>query len=128
MADLELLGDLRCDVLSPIATSFVTLLPPTGRTAVWNGEPSAKSARSIVPGADVGDGDAELLLRLGRGPPRPTRAESTTSSSIFTPGRGDALGQVLTAVAEAVTMWVSTSSRMRAHPERILDALLAVDR
>ena len=53
-------------VLSPIATSLVTLLPPIGRTAVWNGEPSANIARSIVPGADVGDRDAELLLGLGQ--------------------------------------------------------------
>ena len=30
-------------------------------------------------------------------------------------------------MAEPVTMWVSTSSRMRAHPERVLDAFLAVD-
>ena len=52
-------------VLTPIATSLVTLLPPTGRTAVWNGEPSANSARSIVPGADVRDRDAQLLLGLG---------------------------------------------------------------
>ena len=29
--------------------SIVTLLPPTGRTLVWNGEPSENSARSIVP-------------------------------------------------------------------------------
>jgi hypothetical protein len=28
---------------------LVTFAPPTGRTAVWNGEPSTKSVRSIVP-------------------------------------------------------------------------------
>ena len=35
--------------LRTAAMSIVTLLPPIGRTLVWNGEPSENRARSIVP-------------------------------------------------------------------------------
>ena len=115
MADLELLGDLRGSVLSPIATSLVTLLPPTGRTRVWNGEPSWNRARSIVPApmsATATPSSFSVSFRTASA----EASELTTSSSILTPAAATHLVRFWTAVAEAVTMWVSTSSRSALIP------------
>ena len=114
-------------VLRPIATSLVTFAPPTGRTRVWNGEPSWNSARSMVPGADVGDRHAELLLRLGQD--RLRRGERVDHELVdLDPGRGDALGQVLDRGRGRRDDVGLDLEPQGAHPERILDALLAVDR
>ena len=106
--------------------SLVTLLPPTGRTRVWNGEPSWNRARSMVPGADVGDGDAELLLglvedRLGGG----QRVDDELVD--LDAGRGHALGQVLDRGRRGRDDVGLDLEAQGAHPERVLDALLAVD-
>ena len=53
-------------VLMPIATSLVTLLPPTGRTRGVERRALDEQGQVDRPGADVGDGHAELLLRLGQ--------------------------------------------------------------
>ena len=111
VVDLEFLGDLEAR-LEPIATSFVTLLPPTGRTLRVERRAVGEQGHVDRAGADVGDRHAELLLGLRRGRPRPTRASSATSSSILTPPAMTHLVRFWTAVAEAVTMWVSTSSRI----------------
>ncbi len=102
-------------VLSPIATSLVTFAPPTGRTAVWNGEPSTKSVRSIVPAPmsatatprsrSVGDRTASAEAR-----------PAATSSSILTSAAVMHFVRFWTAVAEAVTMCVSTSRRTALMP------------
>ncbi len=113
--------------MSPIATSLVTLLPPTGRTRVWNGEPSWKRARSIVPAPMSASADAELLLglvedRLGRG-------ERVDHQFVdLDAGRGHALGQVLDRGRRGRDDVGLDLEAEGAHPERILDALLAVDR
>src|SRR5262245_14258988 len=102
-------------VLTPIATSLVTLLPPTGSTEVWNGEPSANSARSIVPApmsATATPSSFSVSVRTASDEARP----SATSSSIFTPASWTHLVRFCTAVADAVTMWVSTSSRSALMP------------
>ena len=113
--------------MRPIATSLVTLLPPTGRTRVWNGEPSWNSARSIVPGADVGDRDAELLLGLGQD--RLGRGQRVDDQLVdLDAGRGDALGQVLDRGRGRRDDVGLDLEPQGAHPERVLDALLAVDR
>ena len=114
-------------VFSPIATSFVTFAPPTGRTRVWNGEPSWNSTRSIGPGADVGDGHAELLLRLRQH--RLGRSETVDHQLVdLDPGRGDALREVLDRGRRGRDDVGLDLEPQRAHPERILDPLLAVDR
>ena len=53
-------------VLSPIATSLVTLLPPTGRTRGVERRAVLEQREVDRAGADVGDRDAELLLGLGQ--------------------------------------------------------------
>ena len=52
---------------------------------------------------------------------------STTSSSILTPGQLDALGQVLDRGRRRGDDVRLDLEPQRAHPERVLDALLAVD-
>src|SRR5262245_54044988 len=103
------------EVFSPIATSFVTLFPPTGRTAVRNGEPSANIARAIVPAptsATATPSSFSVSDRTASAEPRPV----ATSSSIFTPAAATHLDRFWTAVAEPVTMWTSTSSRSALIP------------
>ena len=113
-------------VLTPIATSLVTLLPPTGRTAVWNGEPSANRARSIVPGADVRDRDAQLLLGLGEH--RLGRREPVDDELVdLDPGELDALGEVLDRGRGGGHDVRLDLEPQGAHAQRVLDALLAVD-
>ena len=113
--------------MSPIATSLVTLAPPTGRTRVWNGEPSWNRARSIVPAPMSATADAELLLRLGQdGLGGGQRVGDELVD--LDPGRGDALGQVLDRGRGRRDDVGLDLEAQGAHPERILDALLAVDR
>src|SRR5262245_367709 len=102
-------------VLSPIATSFVTFAPPTGSTRVWNGEPSWNNARSIVPAptsATATPSSFSVSLSTASAEASP----STTSSSILTPAADTHLVRFCTAVAEAVTMCVSTSRRRALIP------------
>ena len=77
-----------------MATSLVTLLPPTGRTRVWNGEPSWNRARSIVPApmsatATPSSFSVSVEDGLGRG----QRVDDELVD--LDAGRGHALGQVL---------------------------------
>ena len=77
-------------------------------------------------GADVGDRDAELLLglvedRLGRG----QRVDDELVD--LDAGRGDALGQVLDRGRRGRDDVGLDLEPQGAHPERVLDALLAVD-
>ena len=91
------------------------LLPPTGRTRVWKGEPSWNRARSIVPApmsATATPSSFSVSLRTASA----EASELTTSSSILTPAAATHLDRFWTAVAEAVTMWVSTSSRSALIP------------
>ena len=114
-------------VLTPIATSLVTLLPPTGSTDVWNGEPSANSARSIVP-APMSATATPSSFSVSVSTASADASALTTSSSILTPAGLDALGQVLDGGrgrGDDVRLHLEPQ---RAHPERVLDALLAVDR
>ena len=102
-------------VLSPIAMSFVTFAPPTGRTAVWNGEPSANRVSSVVPAPM----SATATPRSRSVADRTASAEASppaTSSSILTPAAVTHLVRFWTAVAEAVTMWVETSRRTALIP------------
>ena len=78
-------------------------------------------------GAEVGDRDAELLLglvedRLGRG----QRVDDQLVD--LHAGRGDALGEVLDRASPRRDDVRLDLEPQRAHPERVLDALLAVDR
>ena len=113
-------------VLSPIATSLVTLLPPTGRTRVWNGEPSWKSARSIVP-APMSATATPSSFSVSDRTASAEASESATSSSILTPAAVDALGQVLDRRRGRRDDVGLDLEPQRAHAERVLDALLAVD-
>ena len=114
-------------VLSPIATSLVTLAPPTGRTRVWNGEPSWKRARSIVP-APMSATATPSSFSVS------DRTASAEASDVdhelvdLDAGRGDALGQVLDRGRGGRDDVGLDLEAQRAHPERVLDALLAVDR
>ena len=114
-------------VLTPIATSLVTLLPPTGSTEVWNGEPSANSARSMVPAptsATATPSSFSVSVSTASDDARP----SATSSSILTPAQLHALGQVLDRRRRRGDDVGLDLEPQRAHPERVLDPLLAVDR
>ena len=111
----------------PIATSLVTLLPPTGRTRVWNGEPSWKRARSIVPAPMSATATPEVLLGLvedGLGGGQRVDDELVDLHA----GRGHALGQVLDRGGRGRDDVGLDLEAQRAHPERVLDALLAIDR
>ena len=82
---------------------------------MWKGEPSTNSVRSIVPAPmsatatprsrSVGDRTASAEAR-----------PAATSSSILTSAAVTHLVRFWTAVAEAVTMWVSTSRRTALMP------------
>ena len=103
------------EVLRTAAMSLVTLLPPTGRTRVWKGEPSWNRARSMVPApksATATPSSFSVSLRTASA----EASELTTSSSILTPAAATHLDRFWTAVAEAVTMWVSTSRRRALMP------------
>ena len=77
-------------------------------------------------GADVGDGDAELLLGLGQD--RLGRGERVDDQLVdLDAGRGHALGQVLDRRRGRRDDVRLDLEAQRAHPERVLDALLAVD-
>ena len=102
-------------VLRPIATSLVTLLPPTGRTDVWNGEPSSNSARSMVP-APMSATATPSSFSVSDRTASADASEFTTSSSILTPACATHLVRFWTAVADAVTMCVSTSRRRALIP------------
>ena len=111
-----------------MATSLVTLLPPSGRTPVWNGEPSRKSARSIVPGADVGHGHARGPSRCRTGRPRPRPAGAATKLvDLARPAWCTHLVRFCTAVAGGVDDVGLDLQADRAHADRVVDALLAVD-
>src|SRR3954454_6633080 len=102
-------------VFKPIATSFVTFAPPTGRTRVWNGEPSWNRARSMVP-APMSATATPSSFSVSDRTASAEASESTTSSSILTPAAATHFVRFWTAVADAVTMWVSTSSRSALMP------------
>ena len=79
------------------------------------------------PRADVGDGHAELLLGLGQD--RLGRCQRVDHQLVdLDPGGGDALGQVLDRRGGRRDDVGLDLEPQRAHPERVLDALLAVDR
>src|SRR3954447_13267007 len=102
-------------VLTPIATSLVTLLPPTGSTAVWNGEPSENSVRSMVT-APMSATATPSSFSVSVSTASDEASPSTTSSSIFTPASWTHLVRFWTAVADALTMCASTSSRSALIP------------
>ena len=115
------------EVLRPIATSLVTLLPPTGSTGVWNGEPSTNSARSIVPApmsATATPSSFSVSVRTAS-----EEASDVDDQLVdLDAGRGDALGQVLDRGRGRRDDVRLDLEPQGAHPERVLDALLAVDR
>src|SRR6266545_2697091 len=102
-------------VLRPIATSLVTLLPPTGSTEVWRAEPSANRARSIVP-APMSATATPRSRSVSEATVSDEARALATSSSILTPAATTHLVRFWTAVAEAVTMWTSTPSRIALMP------------
>ena len=114
-------------VLSPIATSLVTLLPPTGRTRVWKGEPSWKSARSMVPAPMSATATPSSFSVSDR--TASADAEQIGDELVdLHAGRGHALGQVLDGRGGRGDDVGLDLEPQRAHPERVLHALLAVDR
>ena len=93
---------------------------------MWNGEPSANSARSIVPApmsATATPSSFSVSVSTASDEARP----SATSSSILTPASWTHLVRFWTAVADAGDDVRLDLEPERAHPERVLDALLAVD-
>ena len=79
-----------------------------------------------MPGADVGDRDAQLLLGLGQHGLR--RREAVGDQLVdLDPGQLHALGQVLDRGRRRGDDVRLDLEPQRAHPERVLDALLAVD-
>ena len=113
--------------MSPIATSLVTLLPPTGRTRVWNGEPSWNSARSIVPAPMSATATPSSFSVSDRTASADGQRVDDQLVDLDA-GRGDALGQVLDRGRRCRDDVGLDLEPQRAHPERVLDALLAVDR
>src|SRR3990172_466845 len=104
------------EVLIPIATSLVTRLPPTGRTLVWKGDPSLNIARSIVP-APMSAIATPSSFSVSEATASAAARAFATRSSIFTPAAATHLVRFWTAVAGAVTMWVSTSRRRALMPK-----------
>ena len=115
------------EVLRTAAMSLVTLLPPIGRTRVWNGEPSRNRARSIVP-APKSATATPSSFSVSLSTASAEASELTTSSSILTPAAATHFDRLVTAVAAAGDDVRLDLEPQRAHPERVLDALLAVDR
>ena len=126
MVDLEVLGDGERG-LEPDRDVVGDVVAADRQHRVWNGEPSANSARSIVPAPMSATATPSSFSVSDRTASADAR-EFTTSSSYLTPAAATHLVRFCTAVAEADTMCVSTSSRSALMPERVLDALLAVDR
>jgi hypothetical protein len=114
-------------VLRPIATSVGDVgatdrqHPGVERRAVW------KRARSIVP-APMSATATPSSFSVSDRTASADASESTTSSSILTPAAADALGQVLDRGRRRRDDVGLDLEPQRAHPERVLDALLAVDR
>ena len=102
-------------VLSPMATSLVTLLPPMGSTEVWRGEPSMYRARSVVP-APMSATATPSSRSVSESTASPEASDETTSSSMRTPAWRTHLVRFCSAVAEPWTMCVSTSRRMALMP------------
>ena len=126
VADLELLGDLDArlepdrDVVGDVRAAD-RQDPGVERRAVL------EEGQVDRPGADVGDGHAELLLGLGQD--RLGRRQRVDHQLVdLDPGRRDALGQVLDRRGRRGDDVGLDLEPQRAHPERVLDALLAVDR
>ena len=126
VADLELLGDLDArlepdrDVVGDVRAADRQDPGVERRAVLEEGEVDR-------PGADVGDRDAELLLGLGQD--RLGRRQRVDDQLVdLDPGRGDALGQVLDRGRRRGDDVRLDLEPQRAHPERVLDALLAVDR
>ena len=112
--------------MRPIATSFVTLLPPIGRTAVRNGEPSANIARSIVPAPMSATATPSSFSVSDR--TASAEAEARRDQLVdLDAGRVDAFREVLDRGRGARDDVDLDLEPERAHPERVLDALLAVD-
>ncbi len=126
VADLEFLGDLDArlepdrDVVGDVRAAD-RQDPGVERRAVL------EEGQVDRPGADVGDGHAELLLGLGQD--RLGRCQRVDHQLVdLDPGRRDALGQVLDRRRGRGDDVGLDLEPQRAHPERVLDALLAVDR
>ena len=126
MLDLEVLGDLDArlepdgDVVGHVGATDRQDPGVERRAVLEQGE--VDGAR-----ADVGDGHAELLLGLGQD--RLGRGQRVRDQLVdLDTGRGDALGQVLDRGRGRGDDVGLDLQAQRAHPERILDALLAVDR
>ena len=115
MADLELLGDLEARLEPDRDVVGDVVAADRQDTAVWNGEPSWKSARSIVP-APMSATATPSSFSVSVSTASAEASEFATSSSILTPAAATHLVRFWTAVAEAVTMWVSTSSRSALIP------------
>ena len=82
---------------------------------MWNGEPSANSARSIVP-APMSATATPSSFSVSVSTASAEASPSTTSSSILTPASWTHFVRFWTAVADAVTMCASTSSRRALMP------------
>ena len=98
-----------------------------GSTEVWNGEPSMYSARSVVP-APMSATATPSSRSVSDSTASPDASDATTSSSTRTSAWRDALGQVLERGRRAVDDVRLHLEPDGAHAQRVLDALLAVDR
>ena len=94
---------------------------------MWNGRALLEEGEVDRAGADVGDRDAQLLLRLGQDGLGGRERIGDELVDLHA-GRGDALGQVLDRRRGRGDDVGLDLEPQRAHPERVLDALLAVDR
>ena len=93
---------------------------------MWNGEPSVNRARSIVP-APMSATATPSSRSVSEATASAEASEAATSSSILTPAAIDALRQVLDRGRRGGDDVDVDLEADRAHPERVLDALLAVD-
>ena len=106
--------------------SLVTLLPPIGSTAVKNGEPSMNSARSIVPApksatATPSSRSVSVSTAYAEAMRLPRRARRCGCRRAARTSRGS--GPPLPSRGR----WRLDLQPHRAHAQRILDTLLAVD-